>query len=124
MAEGDKVAIRTLRHQNGYILIPVTLGQNKIYTFELMLNTGRPISYLSPAIYALLEALGHAVGGPNNHCIVRDVFMGGVPVPGLVARVSRGPSLLAVDGMLGLHFLAQFRFIESERDSGMLTLTY
>lgn len=124
MAEGDRVAIRTLRHQNGYILIPVTLGQNKTYTFDLMLNTGRPISYLSPAIYALLEALGHIEGGANSTYVVKDLLMGGRSVPDLIARVSRGPSLLAVDGMLGLHFLAQFRFIESERDSGVLTFTY
>lgn len=121
VADGDSIVLRVSRHPSGYLLIPCRVSPP--YTFELLLNTGRPLSYLSYELRGVLAALNLIDEiGPNRYR-VRGVSMGGRPAPEIVAAVSVGPRLLGFEGMLGLHFLYQFRRIAFDRDASLLTLT-
>jgi hypothetical protein len=93
-----------------------------LYDFRLVLNTGRPLSYLSHELRNALAAFGLLDEIAPQLCRVRGVRMDGQIAPSLIARVSRGPRLLGFEGMLGLHFLNGFRSIHFERQASLLTL--
>jgi hypothetical protein len=120
--DSERLTIRTSRHPLGYILVSFDFGPP--WVLQLMLHTGRPLSYVSYASYALLEAFGHIDTLGQDLYRLRGLRMGDHLAPDIVARVSIGPSLLGFDGLLGLQFLGQFSRVEFERDSGLLTLTY
>lgn len=123
MAEGDDdVVVETVRHRNGWIVVPCLIGSE--YNLEFMLNTGRPLSYISVDTYENLSAAGLCdhIGGSIYR--VRRLVMAGREMPPLFVRVSAAVAALGFEGMLGLHFLNQFGAVHFERDSGRLTLTY
>ena len=91
---------------------------------HMLLNTARPLSYLSLATYRALQILGYCdhIGGRIYR--VHEVEMGGEPVNDLIVRTSAALPLLGCEAMLGLQFLDQFSEIHFTAASGLLTLTF
>lgn len=92
------------------------------YRFDLVLNTGRPISNLSLEVRDVLAGLDLLDEITPGLYRIRGVRMGGTLVPPLIARASRGPRMLGFDGMLGLQFLEQFAEVCYDRAARLLRL--
>jgi hypothetical protein len=119
-----EVAIQVRKHSRGWLLVPVRvpLLPGSVWELKLMLNTGRPQSAIDARLGTVLAAAGliEPLGGAAyrlNRPIVQ-----GQALPPLVLRVSAGPSLLRLDGMLGLDFLDQFAGMHLDMRSLRLTL--
>ncbi|HLZ68290.1 MAG TPA: hypothetical protein VKV26_00125 [Dehalococcoidia bacterium] len=93
------------------------------YRFDLLLNTGRPMSNLSIEVRDVLAGLDVLDEIAPRIYRIRGVRMSGQPVPPLIARASRGPRLLGFDGMLGLQFLDQFAEVCYDRAASLIRLT-
>ena len=65
--------------------------------------------------------LDHARG---RFYVLKDLQLGGRPMPALEVRVNSGIGLLGFEGILGLDFLGRFREIHFDVPSRRLTLTY
>ena len=119
MAEwGTDLVIQTSRLRDSFITVPCGVGP--IYTFEMGLNTGRPLSYLSVDTYETVHAQRSVdfIGGGIYR--LRGFAIGGQDVPDLYTRVSGAIGALGFDGMLGLHFLKQFRRICFDNETDLL----
>jgi len=92
------------------------------YRFELMLNTGRPVSVVSLELRDRLDAFGALDQISPQFYRVRGVRMDGQLAPQLIVRASSGPRLPGFQGMLGLQFLESFRQIHFDRDTRLLNL--
>jgi hypothetical protein len=108
-------------------MVPCTIGIALIgstlrYDFDLMLNTGRPLSVISLDLRNRLSAFGYLDEIAPGFYRMRDVLMDSQPAPPLIARASQGPALLGFQGMLGLQFLDGFRQIRFDRDTRLLNL--
>lgn len=114
------IAVRTLAHPRGWILIPVTVCG--IWHGHFMLNTFTPISSVSASTATMLEALQCFTPQASHGHLLRTLTIGGVPLPELPVRISRAATLLDVEGMLGLDFLRQFTAIRFDVPAGTLTL--
>jgi len=104
--------------------VEVSAGMTPIvYDFDLMLNTGRPVSNLSLEVRDVLAGLDVLDEIAPQLYRLRGVRMSGQPIPPLITRASRGPRLLGFDGMLGLQFLDQFVEVCYDRAARLLRLT-
>lgn len=92
-------------------------------SFDLVLHTGRPLSYLSIATYEALERAGRIDRIGQGIYRVRQLVMSERLRTDLIVRVSAGPGILGFDGMLGLQFLQRFSQVCVERDTGLLRLS-
>lgn len=124
---GDSLSIRLDRHANGFLMVwctgEVSSGAASMpYRFDLVLNTGRPISNLSLEVRDVLAGLDLLDEITPGLYRIRGVRMGGTLVPPLIARASRGPRMLGFDGMLGLQFLEQFAEVCYDRAARLLRL--
>ena len=127
-ADGDSLAVRVKRHPDGFLLIPCTIEVSygavpMVYDFNLLLNTGRPVSNLSLEVRDVLAGLDVLDEIAPQLYRLRGVRMSGQPIPPLITRASRGPRLLGFDGMLGLQFLDQFVEVCYDRAARLLRLT-
>ena len=73
-----------------------------------MLNTGRPLSVISPNTERSLSALGLVEQLGDRQYRLPGLHVNGDRLPDLIVRASAGPALLGVDGMLGWDYLEQF----------------
>lgn len=124
---GDSLSIRLDRHANGFLMVRCTVevssgAASMPYRFDLVLNTGRPISNLSLEVRDVLAGLDLLDEITPGLYRIRGVRMGGTLVPPLIARASRGPRMLGFDGMLGLQFLEQFAEVCYDRAARLLRL--
>jgi hypothetical protein len=125
---GDSLAVQLDRHENGFLMVPCTVevasgATPMLYDFDLMLNTGRPMSNLSLELRDVLAGFGLLDEIAPQIYRIRGVRMSGMLVTPLIARASRGPRLLGFDGMLGLQFLDQFAEVCYDRTARLLRLT-
>lgn len=95
---GDEFIVETVRHERGWIVIPCMVGTRHEVAF--MVNTGRPLSYLSVDVYESLRAEGLCdhIGGSIYR--VRPLVMAGREMPPLFVRVSAAVGALGFEGML------------------------
>ncbi|HEY8836564.1 MAG TPA: hypothetical protein VIO16_02575 [Dehalococcoidia bacterium] len=117
---GNELVLQTQRHRDGYIIIPCDVPD---FNFDLVLHTGRPLSYLSVATYEGLSRAGAIDHIGRGIYRIQQLSMSEQRVPDLLVRVSAGPGILGFDGLLGLQFLQRFSRVCAERDTGLLRLT-
>jgi hypothetical protein len=89
-----------------WLTLPLEVGG--AITFDLVLDTGSPLSGISERVRdALLGTpyLGHLGAGRYR---LRDLQIRGQPMPDLEVGISRRATEVGVDGVLGLAFFAQF----------------
>jgi hypothetical protein len=92
------------------------------WPLELILNTGRPQSVIGPKIRDALLALDVLEQRTRITYVLVGAQVEGRSLPHLPVRVSAGPALLAVEGMLGLDFLDLFAEVRLDTRSLRLTL--
>jgi hypothetical protein len=127
-ANGDSLAVHVKRHPSGFLMVPCVVrvssgAESMPVGFDLVLNTGRPLSTLSLEVRDVLAGFDLLDEIAPQLYRIRGVRMGGTLVPPLIARASRGPRLLGFDGMLGLQFLDRFAEVCYDRTARLLTLT-
>ena len=124
MSTDRELTIQAHRHDRGWVMIPliVPLQPGVGWQLELVLNTGRPQSVLSRSLGNALSSLGLLHQRDRRQYVLRDPVADGRPVRGLVLRLSAGPALLDLDGMIGLDFLDQFAEVRLNTRSLRLTL--
>jgi hypothetical protein len=125
-AADDEVIVETIRHPRGWIVVPVTLTLADLlpWKLELVLNTGRPWSALSRTTYTTLAALGQATSVTGSRCVIRNAQIGTTLISDIPMRLSAGPGLLGLEGMLGLDFLERFAEVRYHFPTLRLTLKY
>lgn len=124
MSTDRELTIQTHRHDRGWLMIPlsVPLQPGVGWQLDMMLNTGRPQSVLSRPLGNALLSLGLLQRRDRQHYVLRDPLADGRPFPSLMLRLSTGPALLDLDGMIGLDFLEQFAEVRLNTRSLRLTL--
>ena len=91
-------------------MMPLTVPLADQMTIDvfLMLNTGRPQSALSPRTFRLLTTLGHVTQRTGPRVVIRGARIGDMRLTDFPMRLSAGPSLLGLEGIIGLDFLEQY----------------
>lgn len=111
MSIPGEIAIQTELHSSGrWITVPLVVGG--IHRISAVLDTGAPVSGLSPRIEALL--LGNALLRPGtrpNRYRLANLTVADQLLPDIEVAVIRRLDRLEVDGLLGLDFLTQFEHI-------------
>lgn len=87
-----------------------------------MLNTGRPYSALSRTTCATLAALGQVTPVAGSRCLIHSARLGTTTLLNIPMRLSAGPALIGLEGMLGLDFLERFAEVRFHFPSLRLTL--
>ena len=125
-AAGDSVSAGLIRHPRGWLVVrlSVPMVRDSLIDLYLMLNTGRPHSALSVPIYRMLDALGHLRPSGGTGVVMRNARLGRVAMPDIPMRLSAGPALLGLEGMLGLDFLALFAEARLDVRAPHLTLMH
>ena len=125
MSAGHELTIQARRHPHGWLMIPVALPllPGAFWELRLMLNSGRPQSALNARLGAVLAAAGAVERFGGTAYRLNRPTVQGQALPPLVLRVSAGPGLLGLDGMLGLDFLDQFAEVQLDMRALRLTLT-
>jgi hypothetical protein len=118
-----ELAIQAHRHDRGWVMISVSVPLQPGVGWQLgmMLNTGRPQSVLSRPLGNVLSSLGLLHRRGRGQYVLRDPAADGQPLPGMVLRLSAGPALLDLDGMIGLDVLDQFTEVRLNTHSLRLT---
>jgi hypothetical protein len=116
----DLVVQASLDPRGIWILVPVDIGDR---TFELVLDTGSPLSAISDATFSHLQQSGLVAAVGSNAYSLQSVSIQGQPLPDLHVRLSRRASRLGIDGILGLTFFGQFSDIHIQVPTLRLTLT-
>jgi hypothetical protein len=119
---GGEISTTAKLHPSGrwLTLDVVVAGQSRL---SMVLDTGSPVSAISPRARASLAATGslEASAGPNRY-LLRRLTMAARPIPdlevGVLARLDR----LDIVGLLGLDFLGLFQDIHFNVPSLRLTL--
>jgi hypothetical protein len=107
---GNEVTAEMSRHPRGWLIVRLALplvGQIP-WELNLMLNTGRPYSALSRTTYATLAALGQVTSATGSSCLIHSARLGTTTLSNIPMRLSAGPALIGLEGMLGLDFFEQF----------------
>ena len=118
--DGDEIAVPTLLHARGWIVVPVRVGA--IFELQFVLNTGFLSTAISARTRTVLSAMGHVGETRGRPHVLRNLTLAGRPIPDLPVRISPALSLLGVEGALGLDFLRQFRDVHFNLPSRRLTL--
>jgi hypothetical protein len=123
-AANSDVTVDIIRHPRGWYVVALTVPLAGQMTFEvhLMLNTGRPQSAISLGTLRLLRAVGFIAQDAGPRFVIRDARLGNVRVADIPMRLSAGPRLLDVEGMLGLDFLEQYAHARIDFRARRLTL--
>ena len=107
-----EIAIQAERHRSGrWITVPVLVGG--IRSISAVLDTGAPVSGISPDVESSLLALGllRSADQPNRY-LLGDLTTHGQRLPSLNVAVIRRLERLRVDALLGLDFLNHFERID------------
>ena len=122
MSTLGELTIQTEIHPSGrWITVPLVVGRAR--RISPVLDTGAPVSGISPRIEALLLANGLLRPGttPNRHHLV-ELSVANQPLPDIEVAVIRRLDRLDVDGLLGLDFLSLFERIHFHTRSLQLIL--
>jgi hypothetical protein len=116
MTGGRDISLEGRRHPRGWVrlLLRASLQPGLFWQIDLMLNTGRPQSVVSPTTRNALAALGLIEPNGTGRFRIPRVRVGDDLLPDLHVRVSAGPALLGVDGMLGWDYLERFAEVRIE----------
>jgi hypothetical protein len=118
---GD-IALQTKLHESGrWITIPLFVKE--IYSFTAVLDTGAPVSAISPQIAAdmQLRDLLQPSPIPRRHRMT-GLSSQGYSLPDLDIAVLNRLARIGVDGLLGLDFLMHFEHIHFHTRSLRLEL--
>jgi hypothetical protein len=110
-----------LHRAKGWLMIPIEVGGR--YGFEMVLDTGSPVSTISQGVRAALADLGLLESRGGNRYLLHEVEIQGQRVPDLRVRESRRITLVGANGALGLDFLNQFTEIHVDVPHLRFTLT-
>ena len=123
-AANNEIIATLLRHPRGWLILPVTvpLVRQAGLDVYLMLNTGRPQSAISRDTLRFLTVLGHITSTTGSHFVLGNARLGNTALPEIPVRLSAGPGLLGLEGMLGLDFLEQFAEVRLDFTALRLTL--
>lgn len=119
-ASGGSISVDIVTHPLGLILIPFKVGS--LYGLNLILNTGFPISCLTPGVRDTLAALGHVRPLTGRMFRLGDLRLEGHALPDLDVRVNAGVARLGADGVVGLNFFDQFHEVCFDVETRRLTL--
>ncbi len=122
---GNDVTAEMSRHPRGWLVVRFALPLVGLIPWELdlMLNTGRPYSAISRTTYATLAALGQVTPASDSRCLIHSARLGTTMLSNIPMRLSAGPALLGLEGMLGLDFLELFAEVRFHFPSLRLTMT-
>jgi len=120
MNRGREVDVQALEHPRGWIMLRLRLAvEPRIFLrMTFMLNTGRPQSLIGAKTVAFLASLDMAEQLDGRRFRIRaprtddDELL-----PDITVRLSAGPTLLGVDGMLGWDYLLQFTEVRITPDA-------
>ena len=124
MTPGREITIEAIRHPRGWLMLwlMVPLIPGTPWRLNLMLNTGRPQSVISPRTRDALLVFGVLRQRGRNAYILQGAHAAGEPFADLPLRLSAGPALLGVEGMLGVDCLDLFAEVRLDTRSLRLTL--
>ncbi len=108
MSTHGEIAIEAERHPSGrWITVPLAIGG--VLTLAAVLDTGAPVSAISPRTETRLLSAGllRPSGRPNRYALT-DLSTANQTLPPLEVAVIRRLDRLDVDALLGLDFLTQF----------------
>ena len=111
MNPAREVIVQALEHPRGWVMLRVRLAlQSGVFLqTTFMLNTGRPQSVIGARTAGFLASLDIVEPLDRRRYRIRAPRTeDGEPLPDITARLSAGPALLGVDGMLGWDYLLQF----------------
>lgn len=111
MSTPGELVVQARLHRSGrWVTIRLTVGGAR--ELEAVLDTGSPISAISPGVHARLTEGGllQAAARPNRYRLA-PLTVAGQPLPDLEVGIIRRLDRLEVDGLLGLDFLTQFAHI-------------
>ena len=111
MSTTGEIAIQARFHPSRrWITIPLVVGGRRL--ISAVLDTGSPVSAISPRIERVLSGDGLLLPSarPNRRRLA-DLRVQGQPLPDLEVAVLNRLDRLAVDGLLGLDFLTHFEHI-------------
>lgn len=119
-ASNDSISVETITHPLGLIVIPFKVGT--LYGLKLILNTGFPMSCLTPGVRDSLAAFGHVSQIAGRTLRLGDLRLEEHALPDLDVRVNAGVARLGADGVVGLNFFNQFREVCYDVEARRLTL--
>jgi hypothetical protein len=123
---GCEISVRVRLHETKFwLLVPIELlGYRGI---RLVLDTGTPQTGISASLLSELQARGLAPPSGtrlgSQLYVLQNLSIDGQSIPDFEVLVSRSATRFALDGILGLDFLAQFRRVCFDVDEMRLTLT-
>lgn len=117
---GDDLSIQARLHRSGlWIVVPITIGP--LPDLAMVLDSGSPVSAISPETAAALSTLGLLAPAqrPRYQHRLTSLTVQGQQLPDLEVRILSRLSRLQVVGLLGLDFLSQFKavhyYVETRR---------
>jgi hypothetical protein len=116
------MAIQAALHPSGlWITVPLVI--DGIQDFVPVLDTGSPVSVISPRMQERLLGRGllMAAAQPEQYRL-SHITADMQPLPDLDVRVIRRLDRLGADGLLGLDFLSQFRRVCFDTHTLLLVL--
>jgi hypothetical protein len=125
MNASREIVVQALEHPRGWIMLRFRLALELgiFLRMSFMLNTGRPLTVISARTVAFLASLDMAEQLDSRRYRIRAPRTDdGDPLPDIIARLSAGPALLGVDGMLGWDYLLQFAEVRITPDDLSFTL--
>ena len=111
MNPAREVVVQAIEDPRGWVMLPLRLAlQPGIFLqTTFMLNTGRPQLVIGARAAEVLASLDIAERLDRRRYRIRAPRTeDGDPLPDIDVRLSAGPALLGVDGMLGWGYLLQF----------------
>jgi hypothetical protein len=118
---GDELSVQTYSHPTGLIAIPAVV--DGFYPLDMILNTGYPVSLLSPTTRDVLQSLGYVDQIDARFYRLKNLTLGGRPAPAVDVRVNASIARLGIEGAFGLNFLSLFSVVHFDVRSWVLTLT-
>lgn len=118
---GGDITIQAATHPSGnWITIPIMLGGSEV--LRMVLDTGSPVSALSPSTAERLLHLRLIRDGERGRYGLTPLTSDGQPLPDLEVRVLPRLDRLGIVGLVGLDFLMRFRRIDFDVEAFRLTL--
>jgi hypothetical protein len=110
MRSGD-VSIQAQLHTSGFwIMIPLVVRNKQ--ALRMVLDTGAPVSAISPEIWDELQTRDLLRTAPSaGYHLISDITVDGQPMPDLAVRVLPRLSRIGVEGLLGLDYLGKFESV-------------
>jgi hypothetical protein len=121
MSAGDKLTVTARIHDSGlWIVVPLSIDSGEI--IYPVLDTGSPVSAISPRIRSNLASRGRLIPAGGNRYLLSHLTLHGQTIPDLRVGVLSRLDRIGVDAILGLDFLFQFEEIAFNTRTMTLTL--